>query len=345
MDLTKMLGYKFFKEKEDGSIECIRFIKHIQVGNQESLKVIDVDTKLETFISIHDLKKYKPLQPVGVIMFHGVEIENTKDVIIASYLYDRLEQRDPRPFCICRQDITDVFYNLLVSDESQMIAGLSMNILNIPSGFDYGLMILSDKVLFTDTFCIYKDDTVEGLLDTFKEYLSSYDEILKGLYEEHCKTFPEALFNNEHKGWCKDLKTLLVQNNYQSDLDEMMGITTVDFEINNYLEERKVKEDSEESYLTVSDELKYWLSYLYKLNINKVFVLPYDNDINFEDLKDTRYFIFRDNQKKLYVFVYTIDKEYKEAELEELDKQLDFSTKFRINFLDKYSQYQKVKSE
>ena len=345
MDLTKMLGYKFFKEKEDGSVECIRFIKHIKTGNQETLKVIDTNTKLTDFISINDLKKYKPLQPVGVLMFHGVEIENTKDVIVASYLYNRLEQRDPRPFCICRQDITDVFYNILVKDESDMIAGLSMNILNIPSGFDYGLMLLSDKVLFTDIFCIYKDDTVEDLLDTFKEYLDAYDKILEKLYQDHCQAFPEAYFRNEHKGWCRNLKTLLTQNNFQSDLDEMMGITTVDFEINNYLVETQISEENTDTYLSVTDELKYWLSYLYKLNINKVYVLPYDNDIEFEELKNSRYFIFRDNQKKLYVFVYTIDNEYKEAELEELDKKLDFSTKFRINFLDKYSQYHKVQSE
>ena len=116
----------------------------------------------------------------------------------------------------------------------------------------------------------------------------------------------------------------------------MMGITTVDFIIKDYLVEAKVSEESTDSYLTVTDELRYWLSYLYKININKVFVIEYDSDVDFDQLKRSRYFIFRDKDKKIYVFVYTVNKEYKEAELEELDKKLDFSTKFRIDFLNKY---------
>ena len=62
----------------------------------------------------------------------------------------------------------------------------------------------------------------------------------------------------------------------------------------------------------------------------------------FDDLKRARYFIFRDVNRKLFVFVYTIAGEYKEAELEEKANQLDFSTKFRINFLDKYKNYKNI---
>ena len=186
---------------------------------------------------------------------------------------------------------------------------------------------------------IYRDDTVVNLLNTFKDDIKNYDDILYESYMTHCKSNPEALFKDEHKGWCKNLETLLLQNNYQSDLDQMMGITTVEFEIEPYITKVKVSEESDNEYESITDELRYWLSYLYKLNINKVYVLEYYNDIDFESLKMSRYFIFRDVKNKLFVFVYTLDGEYKEAELEEKNKELDFSTKFRISFLDKYKAY------
>lgn len=340
MDLSKMIGYKFFREREDKSIECIRITKFTQSTQGDYIKVYDVNTKGSTFVTEDELKKkYKPLSPEGMIILSSVELEGNPDVIISAFLLDRIEARDVRPFCICRQGVIDVYYNMFVKDESEMIAGLSMNILNIPAGFDYGIMVAADQVNFSNTYMIYKDDTVDGILETFAEDIKDYDDIMGKMYVEHCKSNPTAMFSDEDKGWCKTLSKLLHENNFQSDLDEMMGITTVDFRIEDYIKEDKISEDSKETYLTIEDELKYWLSYLYKLDINKVFVLPYDNDIDFETLKNTRYFIFRDNQNKLYVFVYTIGKEYKEAELEELDKQLDFSTKFRVNFFDKYKRF------
>lgn len=336
MDLSKMIGYKFFKEKEDKTIDCIRLLKYWNFGNTNSVKVLDVNTNEEKIITTYDLGKYKPLSPEGMIMLSAVTIDGNKDIIAASYLLDRIENRDPRPFCVCRQGITDVYYNILIKDESEMIAGMSMNILNIPSGFDYGIMLLSDEILFTNTYMIYKDDTINNLLDIFKEDIKEYDDVMLEIYNKVCGSHPDALFADEYKGWNKNLRLLLQNNNYQTDIDEMLGVTTVEFDISKYLEEAKVSEESKETYTTVTDELKAWLSYLYKLDINKVFVLQYDNDIDFNDLKKSRYFIFRDINNKLYVFVYTIGKEYKEAELEEMSQKLDFSTKFRINYLDKY---------
>ena len=342
MDLGKMIGYKFFKENEDKEIECIRILKYWNFGDTDSIKVINTKTNEDKIIDIRELKTYTALKPDAMLMFSSVIIDGAEDVIVAAYLLDRLENRDMRPFCVCRQGITDVYYNLLIKDESDMLAGLSMNILNIPQGFDYSVMLASDEVKFSNAYMIYKDDTVSTIFDTFSESLKDYDDTMKKIYDKYCASNPAAIFRDEDKGWCKTLKLLLQNNNFQSDLDEMMGITTVEFEIDKYLEEAKVSEDSKESYLTVTDELKYWLSYLYKININKVFVLPYDNDIEFESLSKSRYFIFRDISNKLFVFVYTIGSAYKEAELEELDKKLDFSTKFRINYLDKYKNLTEV---
>ena len=153
MDVSKMIGYKFFKEHEDGNIETVRIIKYFNHVKGNTIKVLKTfkDETEDCIFDVNDLKKYTPLQPVGMLMMSGVSLEGSKDVIISTYLLDRLENKDPRPFVICRQNITDVFYNLLIKDDDDMIAGLSMNILNIPQGFDYGLMMVSDQILFTNT--------------------------------------------------------------------------------------------------------------------------------------------------------------------------------------------------
>ena len=345
MENTKhksLVGTEFYREIEDGNISKIRILKTYNTPDKEMVTAIDLLTKIKWNEDIEELSKvYKPITAQGMLMISSVLANNTGDVIVAAYLMDQVRSGKMTPFCVCRQNIVDLYYNIMIKDESEMIAGMSMNILNVPQGFNYGYMILSDKVVRTDTIMIYRDDTIENLLDLFREALDldRYDLVLKDSYTTHCKDFPEAMFREEHQGWCKNLKKLLVENNFQSDLDQMFGITTVEFNINDYLVETKVTEDSEDSYLTITEELKYWLSYLYKLNINKVYVIPFDNDIDFDDLKQSRYFIFRDSDNQLFIFAYTLDGEYKEAELEEKDKQLDFSTKFRIHYLDKYRQY------
>ena len=281
MDLSKMIGYKFFREKDNDEIECIRITGYNKSTVGDFIKITNLNDGTSDFVSEAYLKRYKPLTPEGLLMLSSVELEGNPDVIISAFLLDKIEARDVRPFCICRQGMIDVFYNLLIKDESEMIAGLSMNIFNIPSGFDYGLMVASDVINFSNTYMIYKDDTVDTILETFSDDIKKYDEVMGSIYSEHCKTNPIAAFSDEDKGWCKTLSKLLHENNFQSDLDEMMGITTVEFIIEDYLKEDYITSESVESYLTVTDELKYWLSYLYKLDINKVYVLPYDNDIDF----------------------------------------------------------------
>jgi len=342
----QLVGAKFFKKIEDSDdIKLVRVIDQYQVvGNVDMVLIRDLDTNEDIRMEVFELgNQYKQLEADGLLMISEVIADNNHDVLVSAYSMNSIREKKMTPFCVCRQCITDLYYNLLIKEESDMITGMSMNVLNVPQGFNFGYMLLSDKVVTNDTILIYRDDIIEDILNLYRDSLKldRYDECLRTLYKEHCTAFPEALFLDEHKGWCKSVSKLLSENNFQSDVDQMFGITTVEFEINDYITEVKVNEDSEESYLSITDELRYWLSYLYKLNINRVYVLPFENDIDFDDLKNSRYFIFRDKVKKLYIFVYTIDGEYKEAELEEKDKQLDFSTKFRIHFLDKYRELHK----
>jgi hypothetical protein len=171
--------------------------------------------------------------------------------------------------------------------------------------------------------------------------MKKYDEVLEGLYNTHIQAVgdPSLSFKKEHGGWCKDLRTLLEENNFQADLNQMLGIVQVDFNVADFLEDRSIVRNGEElTYQVARDDFRYWLSFTYGFNISEATVLEYDHDINLADFNDNLYFIFRDNTKKLYLITYLTDGKYYEDDLKEKAKEMDFTTKFRLEFYNKYNQ-------
>ena len=72
--------------------------------------------------------------------------------------------------------------------------------------------------------------------------------------------------------------------------------------------------------------------------INEANFLEYDHDINLGDFNNAKYFLFRDTtNNKLYLCVYTEAGEYFEDDLIAKSKEMDFSTKFKIDFYNKYN--------
>ena len=91
----------------------------------------------------------------------------------------------------------------------------------------------------------------------------------------------------------------------------------------------------------MADDLTEWVRSIFKINIKDNTVLEYDLDINLAEFNNARYFIFRDKTKKLFLVVYTIDGEYKEAELEQENEKKSFSDEYRIKFYNKYNSIKK----
>ena len=57
-DILKYRGYKFYKEKSDGSFEILRFTGWIESDDGEfSLSVMNVDTKFNFEIAYNELKE------------------------------------------------------------------------------------------------------------------------------------------------------------------------------------------------------------------------------------------------------------------------------------------------
>lgn len=353
MKLFAMVGYKLFKECENGHIHMIRItnvrrpFKITESSKEPSeITIYDYDTKETKKVRVDSLKEYSPLEPDGILTFNIVNIvdpnTNTinKDVMVTATKYLNIKfGLSKLPFAVCRQSVTDIFNNLVVKDaEKDMLVGLSVSESTCPPNFDFRIMLSCSDIVFSEMVNIYRNDILDDIYPLIR--LNKYNGVLEKLYRIHCENTDDkrCLLLDEHKGWCKNLKLLLKQNNFQFDINEMLGITGVDFEIAPYLESRVIPGKKDETYMIAGEELHDWLCKTYKLNITEAAVLEFDHDINLADFNNSRYFLFRDNKNKLYLFVYVIGKEKFEADLEAKYNEMDFSTKFRLAYFDKYKQ-------
>jgi hypothetical protein len=334
-----MVGYKIYKENEDGSIHMMRIMKVKRSGKVDDIKVYDYSDDEYKVVDVSTLSDYTPLEPDGVLMASIVKIKNDgktyRDVIISAAKFLNIKYKlSVMPYAVCRQSINDIFYEAMTGEESDLV-GLAVNQDDCPQGFDFGLMFAADEVEFNEFVNFYRLDTLEDIYDLIR--VSKYDAVLAELYEDHVKHVnkPEFLFKKECDGWCKDLKTLLTLNNFQSDINQMLGISEFDINLLDNCIEKEIPDNKDVKYMVANDDLRMWLSYTYKLNMKEVNILEFDHDINLADFNNASYLLIRDNTKKLYLAVYIVEGEYLESDLIAKDKENDFMSKFKFMFSDK----------
>lgn len=340
-------GIKYFKEVDD-HIEMIRIYYAGNTNGQDltHVYIIDEATKEKSKISVEELKDWTPLEPDGYITFNIVDVKTTggntqKDVIATVQRIDQIKYaHNIRPFAICRQSITDIFANLICTTEENDIVGLAVNENDCPANFDYMMLLACDGIEKSDHFNIYRSDTLErDILPMLKS--TDYDLALDKLFLAAIQNEPNApLLEMQAKvwnGWNRTLSGLLKENNFQSDIDEMFGITKVQFEVSKYLEKKKLPTNEDIEYDAPVEDLRLWLSSVFKVNIKEATVLEYNHDINLGDFQNSTYFFLRDINDQLYFVVYNSEGEYLEADLEAKRQEHDFSTNFRIEFYNKYN--------
>lgn len=342
--LQSMIGYKFFREVGD-EVELIRLVhvKKYKEGNPAEVTVRDEGTGLTRKIRVDALKEYQPLVADGLVTFNIVNVKSEdgnlhKDVIITGSKILNIQIGDTLPYVVCRQSITDVFYNLVCKTDDDMITGLSINQDDCPANFDFRIMLACDGIGYSENINFYRTDTIDDILGMVKVH--KFDAILEDLYNRHVEASgnPLALMKKQDKGWCKDLVTLLTENSFQNDLNEMLGITSVDFNIAEFITKKPLPGKEDETYDSITDDFKFWLSNdIFKINIDDVTIIEYGHDINLGDFNDSRYLLLRDNTNTLYLLVYTSEGEFHEVDLQAESEVQDFSTKFRLSFYNKYN--------
>ena len=345
-NLKTLIGHKIFKTNDDGSLSIYRIIR---CNEKDNSVFVSGDSGAKKYIKKEDLKQYKILEPDGVLSLSIVSLKDSdgkvvKDVIVTCAKYLEMKIGVLRPYAICRQNITDIFANLICTTSDNDVVGLSCNRDDCPTNFDMGMMLISDEVLKYEFVNFYRNDTLE---DIFKFVdTREYDMVLTGLYTTHCKYSddPSAAFKKKDKGWCKDLKTLLQDNNFQADINQMLGITDIAFDLSEYIYEKPLPDPDKGNYYTLPEDLKIWLAGTFKVSINDLTVIEYDYDINLADFNNANYFFLRDTTKTLYMIVYTTAGKYHLSDLEDMYNKKDFTTKWRIDFYNKYNNKNNVTS-
>ena len=342
LNLKNMIGLKIFKENEE-DIELYRII-----GTKgDKVKVRNEADGSTSFNSVDDFEGFTPLAADGYFTVNIVSIYDKKtkqedeDVIVTASKILNMQIGDTLPYAICRQSITDIFYNLLCENESQQIVGLAVNQDDCPTNFDFTIMLACNSIKYSEHCSFYRTDTLEDILSMINS--KKFDMCLEKLYIGHIKSEKDinssALMRKEYQGWCKDLKTLLSENTFKNDINEMLGITDVGFDMTDFIVQNELP--NSELYDTVTPELKVWLSGTFRVAINDITVIEYDQDINLGDYNNSNYFFLRDINKKLWFCVYTISGQYLESDLEEQYNKLDVSDKYRLEFYNKYNKFNK----
>ena len=240
------------------------------------------------------------------------------------------------PYAVCRQSIVDVYNEIFMTSEVNNLVGMSMNKNDVPNGFDFTVMLAADSIEEHIFINYYRNDTLKDILDMVP--ITNFNKVLASLYQDHIKhkNDPNIIMSHEDDGWCDNLELLLKLNNFQSDIDQMFGITSLDFDIDPYIIYKPIPGNESESYGCLSDDICYWLSSIYKINIKEANIIEYDHDINLAEFNNSTYFMLRDKSDKLYLVVYVVEGEYLESDLEAKANEYDFTTKFKIKFYNKY---------
>ena len=351
MKSENLNGLRFFKEVDD-HIEMVRiyYARDPQKGKvPEYVYIIDEaeeDKSKIRLIKLDDLKDWTPLEPDGYMTFNIVTVGTSngstqEDVIVTLQSMLRIKYaHDLRPFAICRQSIVDIFYSLICQKEENDMVGLAVNESDCPSNFDFMMMLACNSIEKSDHYNIYRSDTIErDILPMLNS--REYDLVLDKLFLEAIQENPNAplleMQAKSYKGWNRTLSGLLKENNFQADMDELFGITKIMFDVSQYLEKKVLPTNQDVEYDAPTEDLRLWLSSVFKVNIREATVLEYNHDINLGDFINSTYFFLRDIKDQLYFVVYNSEGEYHEADLEAKRQEHDFSTNFRIEFYDKYN--------
>lgn len=341
--LSKYLGYKFFKNKEDSEeVDLVRVIKIIKDDNK--VKIKNCDTNEEKVIGIEELSGYTPLEPTGFVTVAKVGMQDDKiktlmnyDVIFSLYRLVDIKLNINEPYAICRQSVNDFFYGI-ISGDTKELAGVCCSRENCPVEIPYYMMAACDEVFNFTMVHFYLTDTINDVLEMIDTTL--YDKVLEKLYQIHMKTidpnYVSAKDNRKsHDGWCRDLKTLLIENNVQTDMDTMRNVSAVDFDISDYTD-IKDEDGLEVSYANA--ELRAFIAKMFRLNIqDKCIIMKYDVDIDLAEFNNTNYVLLRDTTNTTYIISYILDGEHRESDLIEEENKLSAIDKLRIQFYNKYS--------
>lgn len=335
MNTNAMLGLKMFKDEGDGKYKIIRITSILP---KDRVKVIVEDTGKELVQSVKSLSLlgYKILESIGVITFNIIKVRENEDVVVTLVRKTDIKMGLSAPCVICRQSVTDFFYNLLSNVEDHGFVGVSVSERTCPTNINYSHLLACDDIVHSNMVNIYYDDTIDSVLKCIP--IGKFNSTLTTLFNKHAKASgnPTVKLKKEDKGWCRDIKDLLVMNNFWIDVDQAYQITDVDFKIDEHIVEKK--DEAGATYNSFTPDVMRFLSSTFQINIVDTIVVEYYYDIDLSEYHNENYVMLRDSEEKLYLVTYLISGQYLEQDLAIAEEKKHLAESYRLKIYSKYNE-------
>ena len=295
MNNNLLLGAKYYRYDENDDIEIVRVTRH----NDTEVKIL-LNGSYKN-ISIKDLEsQYVRLNPHAIVNFCIVKLKDgLNDVIVTVHKMSDLSSNEPTPYCVCRQNITDIFANQ-IQISNKMYVGCCMSLETCPPDIDYRIMIACNGMEKCVNVCAYMDDTLSTITGFVKA--KDFNNTLESLFIDHVnavvKSDPKLSMMKDrimkldhYDGYCKSLDLLLKQNNFMYDFYRAFNIIPIDEEV------------TYNSEGTLDPKITDIISELYEVNITSTLCMQYWYDIDLESIEND-YVLIMDKNDKLFVVAY-----------------------------------------
>lgn len=331
LNINNILGYKCYNYVNETVLQLFRVVK---IQNEDTIVLEDIhgDIGKRFKINIEDLKKeYKFLKPEATISFSIVQLQGKiKDVIVALHKREDIENKNNIPYCVCRQNVTDVHANTIMKGPINYV-GASVSIETVPEGVPYEMLVACESVESFKVVAAYLDDTLDKILSFIN--CDEFDKVLLSLYNMS-KT------NMFVKGYVKTLRKLLDENNFMYDFYRAFNILPIKNtytgtdKIVSVLSQEMFTQNSND-LITMSDKTKLILEHILKCRIENYIILKYDVDIDLSEIK-RKYILVSDNKDQVYVISYNQGDAYMNPEVVQQTSDIkEYAKNIKLN-LSKY---------
>lgn len=227
------------------------------------------------------------------------------DIVIMVYKREDAQTEFNAPDIICRQAMSDIFYEPFCNQTENPYVGLSVSKDTIPVGYTMKDLTVCDKVLESIVINTYKTDTIDTIISLINP--DRWNDILERLLNDHYQNkrmknpfLPNTLPDIDD-GYCKNIKLLMESNNFMYDFYKLLGITKVNFTINyDY-----TRPDDEQP---LPEDQKEIIQDIYQTNMAKTFVVPFDFSIDLDKVQ-LNYVLIMDETNILYIVGFTKSKD------------------------------------
>ena len=289
-------GAKYYKPISDNEYEILRVMND---KDENNFKCAVGNTMNRKRISRQELDdEYTRLTPDGVLYLNIVNIQEIQDVILMLYRTTDVDEGKSDPYCVCRQNITDLFANVLLPKYENLICGISVTADTIPENISMKNVMSCDSLTSSIGVCVYRNDTMDDLFKLFRS--KEYDNVLCNLFTEHVRykykdDMREYLMKRHVDGYCKNLKDLMMYNEFMYDFYTGFKVYPMDIEITR---------DEIKNGLSLYN--RAMLSSIVLKNITKTLVIPYNEFVDITKVQKDCVLV-QDRKSRTFLIGYVYD--------------------------------------